>query len=214
MSESNPLLPTGSNNEALFDQKVHRNAFGPSQKIRSTKGMRVVRKHDGIFLVPKVRASSPFQSAPVAAVSIGTLQAIYDNYLVLTDLVSGVNVRVAKQYHLRNSILKEKTLDGTIWTFTYQGTGAGNLAYVARTKTAASGYFEYQRVTKVYQVPIPASGIVGDQIYYISLSQAYANAMNIKTISDDGGATVGTLVTNLEYGPSRQWARKQTQQTP
>lgn len=216
---SNPLKPTGYDNESIFAEKVHDEVFGPSRRIRGSKGMRVSHTRDGIFLYPKVKAVSP-AAAVESSIAIGTLKAIYDNYLVLTDIASGAIVRVAKQYHLRNSILKEETLDGTVWTFTYQTANpntVNTLAYVARTKTtttANGGYFEYQRVTKVYSVAIAANAIPADQIAYVPLATAYATAINIKTIAADTGVAVGTLITNLEYGPMRMWAKKIDQTTP
>lgn len=154
-------------------------------------------------------------SAPVASssTSIGILTAIFDNYIVLTDIVSGAVVRAAKMYHLRNSIPSEITLDGIKWIFSYTG---ATLKYQARGKIPSPNpngiAIEYQRVTKVYQI---ASGTTpADQISYTNLSSAYAAALNIKTIAGDADVATGTLVTNLEVGPWRLWAKKIDQTTP
>lgn len=155
----------------------------------------------------------PSASAPVAAVSIGKLIAVFDNYIVIQDMVSGETVRAAKMYHLRNSILSETTLDGTIWAFGYSG---ASLSYQARSKIPNPNpngvALEYQRVTKVYNVG--TGGTPQDQIAYTQMSSVYAAALSITTIAADKTIAVGTLITYLELGPPRLWAKKIDQTTP
>jgi hypothetical protein len=202
---SDPLKPTGYDEEAVFDQWAHEKLRNGKWRLRDSSTVTFDYRHDGIYANVKREKSAPQVSTPSSPTLVGTLLSVYDNYIVLKDLVSGATIRAAKMYHLRNSIQSETTLDGTIWNFTYPSAVA--LKYQARTKSGA-GISEYQRVTKVYCTnPV-------DQISYSQMPMALAAAVNIKTIAADGGVTVGTLVTYLEEGPPRQWARKIDQSAP
>lgn len=146
---SNPLRPTGYDNEALFAQRVYDNDFGQSQKLRSSRTVKISKAHNGIFVKVKQNPAAQVQAAPTP-VSVTRLTFIksFGDYTVCFDPTKGTRlggpfIPVAKPQDLRNSIVN-KTIYGNSWTYGYPhnpvggGPSADVLAYIYRTATLQS----------------------------------------------------------------------------
>lgn len=157
---SDPLLPTGSNCEADFAQKVHGKVFGPRGKIRNTSTIKADYRHDGIYLhAKKVKGGGK----PTQIKFFHFSQSLSD-YFLTTE-----GIAVAKPYKLRNSISQE-IIYGTTVKFTYPhnpnggGPSTDSLAYLYRVASIGSGSnttTENQGVNPQY--------LSGDIIYAIQM---------------------------------------------
>lgn len=205
MSGSNPLKPTGYDNEAIFAQKTHDSNFGPANKIRSTRDIRVSRSHNGIFLRNKVRPSPSVQSVAINAyviqalptpITAASVLSMYANYFIAID-DSGNPVRIAKNPKLRCSIASE-IIDGNTWAYTYQT--VGQYKYVTRQAKSGTA-IEYQIIVPRY--------LGEDDIWAVEVDNDDLEGM--MSVADAAGAA-GTPITLMDLNvDGRAWAARASQ---
>lgn len=204
---SDPLKPTGWNNEAIFDQKVHESAFGPVNKLLTSRTVKVSRTHAGIVLRVKQAKGG---SAPAAATQIKYLsfkQSLGD-YFLATDS-TGKIYQVAKPYKLRNSISRA-VIYGSQINYTYPhnpvggGISADKLAYLYRVATlnSDSTQTENEGVVPQYLPANVAPNIIADIIEAIQVPNT-----GVISVADGSGIPANTIITWQDQNiDGRAWA--------
>lgn len=180
---SPPLLPTGSNCEADFAQKVHGKVFGPRGKIRNSSTVKVDYRHDGVYLRVKPwkggAASTPTQTKRLH------FKQMFGDYFMTQE-----GIAVAKPWLLRASRTTQNDFDGNTWNITYLNDNSSK-AYQSRKKVFSTTT-EYQRISPPYNVN---DEIVAEQM----------DDTGISYIDSHGNPQA---VTWAEVRPGRMWARR------